>query len=192
MLIIFIGPPGSGKGTQSARLVQHLGVPHVSTGDLLRAAVKARTKLGLLAETFMRNGGLCPDPLVVNIIGEELEHPQYRVGCLLDGFPRTLGQAVALDDYLRERGVGIDLVLELAVTDEVLTKRLLERSTRTDDPRSDDSISAIPRRLELYHTRTVPLLDYYRQRNLLASIDGDQTPDAVFADILKVIDSVRK
>jgi adenylate kinase len=191
MLIIFIGPPGSGKGTQAVRLVQRLGVPHVSTGDLLRQAVKAGTKQGKLAESYMANGGLVPDPLVVGIVGEQLERPEFRSGCLLDGFPRTLGQATSLDDYLRQRNMSIDLVLELAVDEEELKRRLVKRSKNADDPRADDSLDAIPRRLELYHTRTEPLLEYYRERGLLRTIDGAQTPDQVFEAICKAVDAAR-
>lgn len=191
MLIIFIGPPGAGKGTQTERLVRYLGVPYISTGELLRAAVRAGTEMGKLAASFMENGGLAPDPLVVGIIGQELQHPQYRRGCVLDGFPRTLGQAVALDDYLRQRGEAIDLVLELSVTDEELKRRLLDRARRSSDPRADDTIAAIPRRLELYHSRTEPLLDYYRERDLLCTIDGAQSPDEVFAAIRRAVEAAR-
>lgn len=186
MRIIFIGPPGVGKGTQSQRLVQYLGIPHVSTGDLLRDALQRHTELGRMAETFMSQGQLVPDPLVLQIVGERLEQGDCHHGCLLDGFPRTLGQAKALDEFLQQRGAPISAVIELKVDEEEVVRRLAQRK------RGDDTPEIIRRRMKSYWEQTAPLLDYYRKRNILYRINGVGTTDEVFERIKAVLDEVRE
>jgi adenylate kinase len=192
MLVVFIGPPGAGKGTQASRLCDYLNVPHLSTGDMLRQAKQDGTPLGKQASAYMDRGSLVPDQLVVEIVGERLEQPDCKAGCLLDGFPRTLAQAQALDEYLSQHAGCIDFVLELRVDEQELIQRLLGRAQESDQPRSDDSPEAIPHRLEVYRSQTEPLLEYYRQRNLLHSIDGLGTPDEVFDRIRAAVDQFRK
>jgi adenylate kinase len=140
----------------------------------------------------MDRGSLVPDQLVVEIVGDRLEQPDCKAGCLLDGFPRTLAQAQALDEYLSQHAGCIDFVLELRVDEQELIQRLLGRAQESDQPRSDDSPEAIPHRLEVYRSQTEPLLEYYRQRNLLHSIDGLGTPDEVFDRIRAAVDQFRK
>jgi adenylate kinase len=192
MLVVFIGPPGAGKGTQASRLCDYLNVPHLSTGDMLRQAKQDGTPLGKQASAYMDRGSLVPDQLVVEIVGDRLEQPDCKAGCLLDGFPRTLAQAQALDEYLSQHAGCIDFVLELRVDEQELIQRLLGRAQESDQPRSDDSPEAIPHRLEVYRSQTEPLLEYYRQRNLLHSIDGLGTPDEVFDRIRAAVDQFRK
>ncbi|QDU93190.1 adenylate kinase [Lignipirellula cremea] len=191
MRIVFIGPPGAGKGTQSVRLVKYLDVPHLSTGDMLRDAISEGTTLGKLVKSYMDHGSLVPDPLVVGIVGERLEHRDCRKGCMLDGFPRTIGQAQALDQYLLDRGEKIDVVLELQVPEEILHDRLLERAKKMVEPRSDDRPEAIPRRLSLFRSQTEPLISYYSKRDICRHVDGVGTPDEVFARIRECVDSMR-
>ena len=205
--VVFLGPPGAGKGTQAARIARELGVPHLSTGDILRAAVAAKTPLGLQADGHMRAGGLVPDPRVLQILHERLDQPDARVGYLLDGYPRNLAQADELAKFSQ-----VERVVSLEVSPDVLVKRLSERWTcpkcqsvynlSTKPPKSagkcdrdgvalvqrpDDRAEAVTNRLKVYAEQTAPLLDYYRKRQLLRSVDADGTPDEVTARIRKVL-----
>jgi adenylate kinase len=182
MRVVFIGPPGAGKGTQSQRLLRYLNVPHVSTGELLRDVVRRGTNEGLQAESYMNQGMLVPDPIMIKLVGMRLDMPDCKLGCLLDGFPRTLGQAKALDDYLNSHAIPLDCVLELRVNEEVLIQRLAGRGREDDDP------AVIRKRLQMYRERTEPLLDYYAQRGLLATINGVGTTDEVFQQIQAAVD----
>lgn len=173
MLIIFIGPPGSGKGTQAERLCQRLGIQHLSTGDMLRATIAAETDLGVQAAVYLQRGELVPDQLVVDMVGETLAQSPYAEGCLLDGFPRSLPQAEALDGLLESRQIEISQVLELEVDQPELIERLLARK------RPDDTLATIKNRLQVFQNQTSPLLDYYGQRGLLASVNGNGTVDQV-------------
>ena len=184
MRIVFIGPPGAGKGTQSAYLVDYLKVPHLSTGDILRQAREEKTQVGLMAAEFIDAGRLVPDPVVVEMVGQRLQQPDCARGCLFDGFPRTLGQAESLDEYLGDRDTPLDLVLALDVPENVLIERLMGRG------RGDDNLDAIQTRFNDYQTITRPLLDYYERRGLLHIIDGTGTPEKVFDRIKAVIDNV--
>lgn len=190
MLITFIGPPGAGKGTQSKRLIQYLDVPHLSTGELLRKAKELDTPLGEMADSYMKLGRLVPDPLVMSIVGERLDHPDCRNGCLFDGFPRTIGQAESLDVYLRDRGTPLDFALELRVDEKQLIERMIQRAKI--EARPDDTPDTIANRMQVYRLQTMPLLEYYGQRNLLESIDGMQSPDEVFAQIKAIVDKHKK
>jgi adenylate kinase len=183
MRIVFLGPPGAGKGTQAQRLKDYLGVAHLSTGELLRAAGEAATPLGREALRSMQAGRLVPDEVVVGIVAERLAAADCIPGCLFDGFPRTVQQAEELDRMLAQRDIPIDLVLALAVSEDQLVKRLLLRG------RMDDNRATIRERFRQYNELTEPLLDYYRRRGILRMIDGEGTPDEVFQRILEVIDS---
>src|SRR5947208_8062291 len=190
MLIVFIGPPGAGKGTQAKRLLSYLGIGHLSTRDLLREAKATGTPLGKLAAQYMDKGQLVPDSLVLEMVAEKLREPQYAKGCLFDGFPRTLAQARALDDSLIKRCTPLDLVLELRADEEELINRMLRRSE--EERRADDNPQTIAHRMEVYHQQTAPLLDYYRFRGILSVIDGMGTPDEVFERIKAAIDKRRR
>jgi adenylate kinase len=182
MRIVFIGPPGAGKGTQAERMIAAYKLAHLSTGDMLRAARDARTEVGLTAEKFMSAGQLVPDDVIVAIIGERLDAPGCRSGYLLDGFPRTIAQAEALDRMLLDKGTPLDGVLELRVPEEELFRRLAGRG------RADDTPEVIRERLVAYRRQTEPLLDYYGKRGLLKVIDGLGTVDQIFARIRVVLD----
>lgn len=185
MRLIFLGPPGAGKGTQSERLLRYLKIPHLSTGDMLRSAIAGRTPEGAKAEEYMSAGQLVPDPIIVEMVGARLEQPDCAAGALFDGFPRTLGQAQSLDEYLQEHGRPLDLVLELKVPDEVVIQRLSGRG------RTDDRPEVIAERLKAYWSQTRPLTDYYSQRGLLEAIDGIGSPDEVFDRIKRAVDKRR-
>jgi len=205
--VVFLGPPGAGKGTQAVRIAHELGVPHLSTGDLLRAAIAAKTPLGLAAESHVRSDGLVPDPLVLQILHERLDQPDAKVGYLLDGFPRNLAQAAELGKFSE-----VERVVSLEISPDLLVARLSERricpkcqsvynlSSKPpkvadrcdlDDERlvqrPDDRPEAVTQRLKVYAEQTAPLLDYYGKRRLLRSVDASGTPDEVAARIWRAL-----
>jgi adenylate kinase len=174
MRLVFIGPPGAGKGTQSQRLLQLLGVPHLSTGDMLRAAFRDGTELGLEANRYISQGLLVPDDLILHMVEQRLGQPDCAGGALFDGFPRTLRQARALDDDLQARGTPLNAALELKVSDEEVLRRVAGRGRHDDQPR------LLAQRLNAFREQTRPVLEYYRQRGLLEEINGSGSPDEVF------------
>jgi adenylate kinase len=175
--ILLLGAPGSGKGTQAARLVEKLGVPHISTGDMLRAAVAAGSALGRRVRAIMERGELVPDDVVIALARERLAAPDARRGFVLDGFPRTAPQAEALEEILAGFGEQLECCATLEVDEEALVKRLLERARR--EGRSDDNEQTIRTRLRVYREQTEPLIQYYRGRGVLAEVDGMGTVDEV-------------
>lgn len=179
--VIFLGPPGAGKGTQAVALSGKFGVPHISTGDILRTAVAEKTELGQKAESYMNAGELVPDDLILDLIRERLGQEDTSDGWILDGFPRNVSQANFLDKLLEELSQPCDCVLNLDVPDSVLVERLLGRG------RKDDTESVIVNRLEVYRKQTEPLIDFFRNRQQLVSINGHQPMDAVTVDLEKVL-----
>jgi len=190
MRIVFIGPPGAGKGTQAKQLIDHLSIVHLSTGDMLRQARSDGTELGIKAAECMDRGELVPDELVVAIVAERIGKPDCQAGCLFDGFPRTIAQAEALDEQLQQRGAPLDLVLELKADEEELTRRMLERAKI--EKRADDTPETIANRMKVYRSQTEPLLAYYANQGKLAPIDGMGTPDEVFARIRDCVDEKKQ
>ncbi len=176
MRLILLGPPGAGKGTQAQRLVAKYGIVQLSTGDMLRAAVKAGTQVGRQAQEIMARGGLVPDDVVVEIVAQRIEQPDARKGFILDGFPRTVPQAAALDRMLAERNLALDGVIELRVDEDALIKRIERRieemKARGEALREDDNPEVLHRRLKAYREQTAPLIDYYRDKGALITVNG--------------------
>lgn len=179
--LIFLGPPGAGKGTQAQILSETYQIPHVSTGDILRAAVAQQTPLGVKAQGYMNRGELVPDALILDLIQDRLSYPDTANGWILDGFPRNVNQAMFLEELLSKLAQNADCVLNLSVPDEVLVLRLLERK------RKDDNEETIRRRLEVYRQDTVPVIDFYQQRSALKTIDGNQSLAEVTEELSKSI-----
>jgi adenylate kinase len=183
MRLILLGPPGAGKGTQAQRLVDKHGIVQLSTGDMLRAAVKAGTPVGLRAKDIMARGELVPDEVVVGIIEERIEQPDAKQGFILDGFPRTVAQAEALEKLLAKRGLKLDGVIELEVDDEALLqrieKRVAEMQARGEPVRADDNAESLKKRLDAYHAQTAPLSHYYRRKGVHKATDGMAAIDEV-------------
>ena len=176
MRLILLGPPGAGKGTQAQRLVNKHKIVQLSTGDMLRAAAKAGTPIGLQAKDIMDRGELVPDEVVVGIVADRIEEPDANKGFILDGFPRTVPQAEALDRMLEEKGLALDAVIELKVDDVMLLDRIEKRVHQTlargEPVRADDNPETLKRRLNAYYAQTAPLTAYYAQKGRLSSLDG--------------------
>lgn len=185
MRIVFLGPPGAGKGTQSVRLAEELGIAHLSTGEMLRAARAHRTELGLLVADYLDNGQLVPDQVVLDIVAERLEDDACQPGVIFDGFPRTLQQAESLDRLLGERHMPLDIVIELAIDQGELLTRLMKRG------RGDDNMATIQQRLQSYENETAPLVKYYSGRQLLRSVDASGTTDEVFQLLTAAVEAAR-
>ncbi len=202
MNIVLLGAPGAGKGTQAAKLVEEFSLPHISTGDMLRAAVKEGTELGRTAKGYMDAGELVPDDVIIGLVSERLSHPDTNVGFILDGFPRSSAQAVALDVELSKLGRPLDAALLVNVAADVIVKRLTSRRLckdcgfigNADDAacpkcggemyqRDDDNEATVRNRLDVYERSTAPLIDYYRGCDLLVTVDGDRDPELVYADV---------
>ncbi|HEY9288191.1 MAG TPA: adenylate kinase [Candidatus Dormibacteraeota bacterium] len=187
--LVLLGPPGSGKGTQAERLSAGYGIPHIATGDIFRALVQADTPLGAQVRGYLDRGELVPDSVVIDLIRQSLGRPDAQQGFVLDGFPRTVPQAQALDALLAELGRPLDAVLYLEADRQTLINRLAHRAQLED--RSDDRPDVIPHRIDVFLEQTAPLIDYYRRQEKLKLIDGTQAPEQVSASIREVIDSAR-
>ena len=191
MRLILLGPPGAGKGTQAARLVDKYGIPQLSTGDMLRAAVAAGTPVGQKAKAVMDSGGLVSDEIVIGIIADRISEPDASKGFILDGFPRTVAQAVALDTMLRERGVSLNAVVELRVDQSKLVDRIMRRAAEAkaagQPVRKDDDPEVFETRLEAYNRDTAVVAPYYAKRGQLTVIDGMQPVDDVTAALAKAL-----
>ncbi|ETR75553.1 adenylate kinase [Afipia sp. P52-10] len=192
MRLILLGPPGAGKGTQAQRLVQKYGIVQLSTGDMLRAAVAAGTPIGLKAKDIMASGGLVSDDIVIGIIADRIEQDDARKGFILDGFPRTVPQAEALDRLLKEKGLKLDSVIELKVNEAVLLQRvenrISEMQARGEAVRADDNAEALAKRLDAYRAQTEPLVHYYGDKRALATVDGMASIDEVTAQISRILE----
>lgn len=211
MNIVLLGAPGAGKGTQAARMVAEWGIPHISTGDIFRKAVSEGTPLGLEAKGYMDKGELVPDEVVIGIVKERLSEPDCANGFILDGFPRTVPQADALDAALAESGRKLDAVISVDVDRDSLIARLTGRRTcrgcgaitnvagEADKTvcdlcggelyqREDDTVATVTNRLDVYDRQTSPLIEYYRAKGILREVDGNRAPDEVFSEIRSILE----
>ncbi len=194
MRLILLGPPGSGKGTQAQRLVQRYGIIQLSTGELLRAAVAAQTPVGLKAKDIMASGGLVPDDIVIGIISDRLDQPDAAKGFILDGFPRTVPQAEALDELLKKKHMKLDAVIELRVNESALLQRVENRAAemrgRGEEVRIDDTPEVLTKRLASYRQLTEPLIHYYSERRKLLTVDGMMTIEHVTREINRILAAI--
>jgi adenylate kinase len=194
MRLILLGPPGSGKGTQAQRLVQRYGIAQLSTGEMLRAAVAAQTPVGLKAKDIMAGGGLVPDDIVVGIISDRLDQPDAAKGFILDGFPRTVPQAEALDELLKKKKMKLDAVIELRVNESALLQRVENRAAemraRGEEVRIDDTPEVLTKRLASYRSQTEPLIHYYSERRKLLTVDGMMTIEHVTREINRILAAI--
>ena len=187
MRLVLLGAPGSGKGTQATRLRDHFGVPHISTGELLRAAVKAGSELGLRAKAVMESGALVSDEIVLAILEERLSQGDTGPGYILDGYPRNLAQANALDGLLARLAQPVERAIQLDVDNELLIARLAGRALA--EGRADDNPESVRKRLEVYDEQTAPVIDYYRHQQKLTAIDGVGSMEEVFGRIVEALES---
>jgi adenylate kinase len=210
MRLILLGPPGAGKGTQAEKIAKEFNIPHISTGDIFRANIKNETELGLKAKQYIDNGELVPDSVVVAIVEDRIKQDDTKNGFLLDGFPRTENQALALDEVLNESEISLDAVINITVDSKVLVSRITGRRICKDcgatyhiefNPpaeegvcdlcggelyqRSDDNEDTVQNRIDVYNKQTAPLIEYYSKQDLIKTIDGEQAIDKVFTDIVK-------
>jgi adenylate kinase len=196
MRIILLGPPAAGKGTQAARIVERYGIPQLSTGDMLRAAVAAGTPVGLKAKAVMESGGLVSDDIVIAIVAERIEEPDATKGFILDGFPRTVAQAEALDRMLAEKGLKLDAVIELKVDQGALVKRIegraLETKARGEPVRKDDDPEVFKTRLTAYNRDTAVVAPYYKARGQLVEIDGMRPIEEVAEAVRRALEPDRR
>jgi adenylate kinase len=194
MRLILLGPPGSGKGTQAQRLVHRYGIIQLSTGEMLRAAVAAQTPVGLKAKDIMASGGLVPDEIVIGIISDRLDQPDAAKGFILDGFPRTVPQAEALDDLLKKKHMRLDAVIELRVNESALLQRVetrvAEMRARGEEVRIDDTPEVLTKRLASYRSLTEPLIHYYSERRKLLTVDGMMTIEHVTREINRILSAI--
>jgi adenylate kinase len=194
MRLILLGPPGSGKGTQAQRLIHRYGIVQLSTGEMLRAAVAAQTPVGLKAKDIMASGGLVPDDVVIGIISDRLDQPDAARGFILDGFPRTVPQAEALDDLLRKKRLRLEAVIELRVNESALLQRVENRAAETrargEQVRVDDTPEVLAKRLASYRTLTEPLIHYYSERRKLLTVDGMMTIEHVTHEIGRILEAI--
>jgi adenylate kinase len=194
MRLILLGPPGAGKGTQALRLVHKHGIIQLSTGEMLRAAVAAQTPVGLQAKDIMASGGLVPDEIVIGIISDRLDQPDAKQGFILDGFPRTVPQAQALDDLLKKKHLKLDAVVELRVNESALLNRVetrvAEMQARGEEVRIDDTPEVLSKRLASYRAMTEPLIHYYSERRKLLTVDGMMTIEQVTREINRILAAI--
>jgi adenylate kinase len=195
MRLILLGPPGAGKGTQAQRLVEKYGIPQLSTGDMLRAAVAAKTPVGLKAKAVMDAGELVSDAIVNAIVAERIDQPDCAKGFILDGYPRTLAQADSVEAMLAERGIALDAVIELVVDDKALVGRIVKRAEEAkaagQPVRKDDNPEVFEERLREYYKKTAPLIGYYHAKKMLKGVDGMASIDAVSGQIDALLGEAR-
>ena len=189
MIIILLGPPGAGKGTQAVRLEKNRGFTQLATGDMLRQAIVNGTELGLRAKSVMDSGQLVDDEIILGMIGERLDSDECKKGVILDGFPRTLVQAEGLDEMLAGMGRKIDLVIEIQVDERVLADRIIGRAKESTEVRGDDTVEVLQSRMAVYHESTAPIIPYYEKRGKISVVDGMRPMDEVASAIDAILDS---